>query len=325
MTLVQRIINSIFLIGSIILFTSWGFFAHKQINQLAVFSLPPEMIGFYKANIDYLREASVNPDKRRLAVVDEAARHYIDLDHFGDSALYKMPRYWKEAVEKYSEDTLKAYGIAPWHVNTMYYRLRDAFMQRDPQLILKLSGELGHYLADANVPLHTTKNYNGQLTGQEGIHGFWESRLPELFAKNYALFVGKASYVNSPQQAVWQAIAAAHVQVDSVLQIERELSLQYGEKKYSFETRGKQTVRVYSVEFSSAFHSSLKGMTERQMKRSIKLIADFWYSAWVDAGQPTLKEFINYKPTEEELSQRRKEWEHWRENQLNVREHESGS
>lgn len=320
----QRFINLFLLIGSVLLFTSWGFFAHKQINQLAVFSLPPEMIGFYKANIDYLREASVNPDRRRLAVVEEAARHYIDLDHFGDSALYKMPRYWKEAVEKYSEDTLKAYGIVPWHVNTMYYRLRDAFLQRDPSRIITLSAELGHYLADANVPLHTTKNYNGQLTGQEGIHGFWESRLPELFAKDYMLFVGKASYVSSPQQAVWQVIAVAHGQVDSVLQIERELSVQFGEKKYSFETRGKQTVRVYSVEFSNAFHSKLNGMTERQMKRAIKLIADFWYSAWVDAGQPNLKELIDYKPSEEELSQRRKEWEQWKESQIKIREHESG-
>ncbi len=319
----QRITNLFFLIGSVLLFSSWGFFAHKQINQVAVFSLPPAMIGFYKANIAYLREASVNPDRRRLAVVEEAARHYIDLDHFGDSALYKMPRYWQEAVDKYSADTLKAYGIVPWHVNIMYYRLRDAFMQRDPTLILKLSAELGHYLADANVPLHTTKNYNGQLTGQEGIHGFWESRLPELFAKNYRLFVGKASYVNSPQQAVWEAIATAHGQVDSVFQIERNLSLQYGEKKYSFETRGTQTVRVYSVEFSNAFHSAVKGMTERQMKRSIKLITDFWYSAWVDAGQPNLKELINYKPTEEELRQRKIEWEQWKENQIKVREHES--
>lgn len=319
----QRFINLIFLIGSVVLFTSWGFFAHKQINQLAVFSLPPEMIGFYKANIDYLREASVNPDRRRMAVVEEAARHYIDLDHFGDSVFFKMPRYWKEAVERYSEDTLRAYGIVPWHVNTMYYRLRDAFLQRDPQLILKLSAELGHYLADANVPLHTTKNYNGQLTGQEGIHGFWESRLPELFAKDYRLFVGKASYVSSPQQAVWQAIATAHVQVDSVLQIERELSAQFGEKKYSFETRGKQTVRVYSVEFSNAFHLMLNGMTERQMKRAIKLIADFWYSAWVDAGQPDLKRLTQYKPSQEELKKRKQELDQWKQESIKVRDHET--
>lgn len=321
----QRIIKSISLIGLAFLFTSWGFFGHKQINQLAVFSLPPQMIGFYKANIDYLREASVNPDRRRLAVVEEAARHYIDLDQYGDSALYTMPRYWKDAVARYSEDTLKRYGIVPWHVNVMYYRLRDAFMVRDPALILKLSAEIGHYISDAHVPLHTTSNYNGQRTGQEGIHGFWESRVPELFAANYNFFVGKATFVKSPQLAIWQAVASAHLQVDSVLQIEKQLSMRFAEKKYSFETKGKQTVKVYSKEFAKAYHEALGTMVERQMRGSVKMVADFWYTAWVEAGQPDLKKLIQYKPSEEELDERRKELDQWKEEQkVKIRDHESG-
>lgn len=321
----QRIIKSISLIGLIFLFTSWGFFGHKQINQLAVFSLPPEMIGFYKANIDYIREASVNPDRRRLVVAEEAPRHYIDLDQYGDSAIYNVPRYWKDAVERYSEDTLKMYGIVPWHVNVMYYRLRDAFIVRDPALILKLSAELGHYISDAHVPLHTTSNYNGQQTGQEGIHGFWESRLPELFAADYNFFVGKASFIKSPQLSIWQAITNAHLQVDSVLQIEKKLSIRFGEKKYSFETKGKQAVKVYSKEFSKAYHEALGTMVERQMRGSVKMIADFWYTAWVEAGQPDLKMLIAYKPTEEELNKRRIELEQWKDEQkVQPREHESG-
>src|SRR5687767_8572638 len=149
--------------------SGWGFFAHQRINKLAVFTLPPAMIGFYKKNLNYIVESSVNPDRRRYAVPDEAARHYIDLDHYGDSSFNKMPRYWNKAVEEHSEDTLKAYGIVPWHVNTMYYRLKEAFLLKDPDRILKISAELGHYIGDAHVPLHTTENYNGQRTGQEGI------------------------------------------------------------------------------------------------------------------------------------------------------------
>lgn len=187
--------------GTFLLFSNWGFFAHERINRLAVFTLPPEMIGFYKKNIRYITEASVNPDRRRFSSVDEAPRHYIDLDHYGDSALYKMPRYWQAAVQKYSEDTLKAYGIVPWHINRMYYSLKEAFLIRDPERILKISAELGHYIADAHVPLHTTENYNGQLTGQEGIHAFWESRLPELFSDDFDYFVGKAEYISNPQAA----------------------------------------------------------------------------------------------------------------------------
>ncbi|MGC6428813.1 MAG: hypothetical protein ACON4Y_05945 [Flavobacteriales bacterium] len=54
--------------------------------------------------------------------------------------------------------------------------------------ILFICSDLGHYIADANVPLHTTINYDGQLTGQKGIHAFWESRLPELFSSEYNFF-----------------------------------------------------------------------------------------------------------------------------------------
>lgn len=300
----------------------WGFFAHEQINRLAVFILPPEMIIFYKKNIDYLVETSVNPDKRRMAIPDEAPRHYIDIDHYGDSAFQMMPVYWKDAVEKYSEDTLKAYGIVPWHLNAMYYRLRDAFMIRDPEAILKVSAELGHYVADANVPLHTTENYNGQLTGQHGIHGFWESRLPELFSSRYNFIVGKAEYIPDVQRHAWSAVQRAHAEVDSVLLLEKKLSAKFSDKKYSFEERGKQLMRVYSKEYSSAYHKILLGMVERQMRTSIKMTGDIWYTAWIDAGQPVLKELIDYKPTEEELLKRREELKEWKEKRMKAKGHE---
>jgi hypothetical protein len=303
--------------------TSWGFYAHRQINRLAVFTLPPELIGFYKANIQYITEAAVNPDRRRYAVVDEAPRHYIDIDHYGDSAVYTMPRYWNDAVKRYTEDTLKAYGILPWHIQVMYYRLRDAFMVKDPARILSLSADIGHYIGDAHVPLHTTKNYNGQYTGQEGIHGFWESRLPELFSVQYDFFVGKAGYIKNTQLEAWKAVESSNHFLDSVLRLEKALTAHYGEKKYSFETKGKQTIKVYSQEFSKAYHDALAGMVEARMRGAIKMTGDFWYTAWVDAGQPDLKELIKYTPTEEELAVRRKELEEWKKQHFAGRPHET--
>ncbi len=321
--MLKRTVVFILLGISPFLFGFWGFFAHQRINRLAVFILPPEMIGFYKANINYITEAAVNPDRRRFSSPDEAPRHYIDIDHYGDSALSKMPRFWRDAVEKYSEDTLKAYGIVPWHINTMYYRLKDAFLIQDPEAIIRISAELGHYVADAHVPLHTTENYNGQLTGQEGIHAFWESRLPELFSDDYDFFVGKASYINNVQIAAWKTIEDSHRAVDSVLLLEKELSNHLGSSKYSFETKGRQTVKVYSREYSKAYHKLLKGMTERQMRGAIKMIGDLWFTAWVDAGQPDLKRLIDYKPSEEELKRKREEVEAWKKEQVKSRAHES--
>jgi len=291
----------------------WGFYAHQKINRLAVFTLPAEMIGFYKKNIDYITESAVNPDLRRLSVPEEAPRHYIDIDYYGDSSVYKMPRYWNDAVAKYTEDTLKSYGILPWHVFRMYYQLKEAFLTKDPDRILRLSAELGHYLADANVPLHTTENYNGQLTGQEGIHAFWESRLPELFSDHYNFFVGKAEYIQKPQLAVWEAIKSTNHAVDSVLMLEKELSKKMAGRKFSFETKGKQTMKVYSKEYAKAYHEILSGMVQRQMRASVKIIGNFWYTAWVDAGQPDLKSLIDYQPTEEELNKRRAELKLWKE------------
>lgn len=300
----------------------WGFFAHQHINRLAVFILPPEMIGFYKKNIEYITEASVNPDKRRFSIADEAPRHYIDLDHFGDSSLYKMPRYWKDAVEKYSEDTLKAYGILPWHITQMYFRLKDAFAVKDPGKILTLSSELGHYLADAHVPLHTTENYNGQLTAQEGIHAFWESRLPELFSEKYDFFVDKAVYIDNIQMEAWRAIESSHLAVDSVLKEERKLAASFGERKYAFEVKGKQTVKVYSREYAKAYHDILHGMVEKQMRAAIKMIGSFWYTAWIDAGQPDIKKLIDYKPSEEELRKNKEALERWKQEMVKTRPHE---
>ena len=136
----------------------WGFFGHKKINRLAVFSLPPEIIGFYKKNIEYITETACNPDRRRYAVAEEAPRHYIDLDDYGDSPVFKLPRYWKDAIKMYGTDSLQASGILPWHINNVYQKLRDAFFIQDPKKILLYSAEIGHYIADAHVPLHTTSN-----------------------------------------------------------------------------------------------------------------------------------------------------------------------
>jgi hypothetical protein len=304
----------------------WGFFGHQRINRIAVFTLPIEMLPFYKMNIQYITENAVNPDRRRYAVANEAPRHYIDLDIYGDSALFKIPRYWNEAVALYTEDTLQAYGIVPWHISSVKNWLTSAFVNRDLDAILRLSADLGHYVGDANVPLHTTENYNGQFSGQYGIHGFWESRLPELFFDEYDLFTGGAEYVDNVQLKAWEAVTNAHLALDSVLTFERELSEQRTEdKKYSFEQRGTTVQQVYSREYSRAYHTMLDGMIERRMKASIKMIGDFWYTAWVDGGQPDLSKLMTRGLTDEEKAQLEKEIEEWKTRKYKSREHESGS
>lgn len=269
---------------------SWGFFGHRLINEHAVYLLPPGMMVLYKPNIGFLSEHAVDPDKRRYIVAAEGPRHYIDINHYGTYPYTHLPRYWPEAVEQFGEDSLLAHGIVPWWVYIIYGRLTRAFMERNKADILKYSAELGHYIADAHVPLHATDNYNGQKTGQHGIHGLWESRIPELLAhKEWDFFIGKAEYIKDPQNFIWNRVLESALAADTVLRAEREVSLKFArDRKYAFEERNETIIRQYSAEFVMAYDKAMNHMVERRMRLAIYSVASFWYTSWVNAGQPDL-------------------------------------
>jgi len=282
--------------------SAWGFAAHKHINRCAVFTLPPAMFTFYKYYLGYITENAVNPDKRRYMVEGEAGKHYIDLDYYGDNALDELPKNWGQAAHKYSQETLLAHGIVPWHIYRMKHTLTKAFYNKDIGQILKLSADIGHYIADANVPLHTTQNYNGQLTGQEGIHGLWETRLPELFKEEYDFFLGKAVYIEDTQQRAWEAVIQAHATVLSLLRVEKELSQGFNTLyKFSYEKKGATLKKTYSAAYARAYHNLLEGQVELQMRASIKMVGDFWVTCWVDAGEPNLDGLIGVSVALEEV------------------------
>jgi hypothetical protein len=283
----------------------WGFYAHQKINYYAVFLLPPQMVVLYKPNISFLSEHAVDPDKRRYAVPDEGPRHYIDIDHYGKYPYDSLPKKWNDAIAKFGNDSLKAYGIVPWHIQTMLARLTAAFKEKKFSNIMKASAEIGHYISDAHVPLHANSNHNGQYTNQRGIHGFWESRVPELLAeKEFDFFIGKATYLANPGDFIWKRVLESAKAADSVLNFERELTNHFGnDKKYAFEERNGKTIRQYSAAFTIAFNKKLDGMVERRMRQSIYAIASFWYTAWVDAGQPDLKNLVNQKFSEQDVKE----------------------
>ncbi|HEX2534333.1 MAG TPA: zinc dependent phospholipase C family protein [Chitinophagaceae bacterium] len=268
----------------------WGFYGHRKINRQAVWLLPPEMLLFYKKHIDYLAEHAVDPDKRRYAVAAEGPRHYIDLDRYGAYPFDSLPRSWKEAVARYGADSLQRHGIVPWWIQTMLHRLTEAFREKDGARILKLSAEIGHYIGDAHVPLHASSNHDGQHTGQKGIHGFWESRVPELLGEtDWNYFAGRAVYIADPGAFIWDRVLESAAAADTVLAEERRLTERFpADRKYAFEQRGNQTIRQYSAAFSRAYDRALNGMIGRRLRQSITAVASFWFTAWVNAGQPDL-------------------------------------
>ncbi len=283
------------------------------------------MIQFYKPNIDFITEHAVDPDKRRYAAAGEGARHYIDLDHYGKYPYNALPHKWTEATEKYGKDSLMQNGIVPWHIQIMLTRLTRAFKEKNYSSILKNSAEIGHYIADAHVPLHATENYNGQLTGQQGIHGFWESRIPELLAeKRFDFFIGKAQYLRDPEAFIWGRVLESANAADSVLKFEKQLSVQFrGDQKVAFEERNNKTIQQYSSAYTIAYNNMLNGMIERRMRQSIFAVASFWFTAWVNAGQPDLSSIANQSFSENDLKEFERLNEDWKKgNGVKGREHE---
>ncbi len=431
----------------------WGFFGHKRINRLSVFTLPADLIPFYKKHIEYITDHAVDPDKRRYATKHEAVRHYIDIDHWGDNPFEAVPRNYGTAVMKYCkfliyteegdtlhligndletsglypkdlendlyvdafgnektftytafskilgdghsvkedltrifdkssltvysddpvvlkfdaltdfyykhiakqryedewkiskeaiEELLKDYklkinikegqvfdnfsyfGILPYNLIEYQKKLTSAFESGDVNRILRYSAEIGHYIGDAHVPLHTSENYNGQLTGQNGIHGFWESRLPELYADDtYDFFVGKAQYIEDPQEFYWNIVEDSHALVDSVLLIEKELSETFAEdQQFCYELRNNINVKMYCEPFAKAFHDRMNGMVESRMRSTILSIGSVWLTAWVDAGQPKMFDINFAELSEKEKKELEEEEKAYRSGEIKGRKHE---
>lgn len=190
----------------------------------------------------------------------------------------------------YASEGFSEYGILPYHLVVMQNRLTKAFAHKDLKRILRTAAEFGHYIGDAHVPLHTTENYNGQLTNQIGIHAFWESRVPELFAEDeYDFWVGQAEYIDDPSQFFWDMVLKSHSYVEEVLAKEWELRSTFpSDQQFCYDDRLGRTVLTQCQEFADAYQASLNGMIEDRMTASIKALGDCWYTAWVDAGQPNL-------------------------------------
>lgn len=269
---------------------SWGFLVHKTVHQLAVYELPKEMVPFFYQNIDYLVSNAPRPDTRRNQDSTEATKHFIDLEMYGEQAATKMPMDWQAAQKMYTKDSLLKYGYVPYHIVYMKGKLTEAFRKGNKDSILFYATDLGHYIGDANVPLHTSVNYDGQLTDQKGLHSLWESMIPEIVIGNYNLYSDhKATYLKDPSVAIWGAIRRAANLVPGMLLQEKEVSKNFTpEQKFRTQVRNGRESKSYTSEFAKAYAAALKNTINEQLINSANLVADFWYTSWVDAGKPDL-------------------------------------
>ncbi len=287
----------------VITFSSWGFLVHRTLHQLVIYQLPINMQTVFFANADYLIKHSTRPDTRRKDDPTEDTKHFIDFEAYGPNAAIKMPFNWQTATNKYTVDTLKKYGYLPYVIASVHQKLTQAFKLELKDSILFYAADLGHYIADAHVPLHTTLNYDGQLTNQKGIHSLWETIVPEIELDQFNLYTPhKATYIKNTDAAIWKVLRKSHALLPNLLLQEQLVTQQIGEsKKYRIQMRRGKEVKYYTSDFAKAYQVALKNSINQQLILSSNCIADFWFTAWVNAGKPNLEKiFSKINPKQQE-------------------------
>ena len=176
----------------------------------------------------------------------------------------------------------------------MEEKLTQAFRNKRKAEILFLAADEAHYIGDAHMPLHTALNHDGQFTNQKGIHALWESQLPELFGSKYNLYTGNAKYIGDITKETWKIMASTHLLADTLLATERKLKEEYPKNEvYQLDSAGKIKKNkfnqpIHSYGYAKKYHQLLNGMVEKQLRLAIAETANFWYTAWVNAGKPSL-------------------------------------
>lgn len=281
-------------IGLAFFILSWGIFGHEHINKAAVMALPKPLQTFFYNHIDFMTQESTVPDLRKYTLKDksENPRHYIDMENFGN--LDSVPHNFEDVKKKYDEKFLSSNGILPWYIQEVMTKLTKAFKEKRKTEILFLAGDLGHYIGDAHMPLHTSVNHDGQLTDQKGIHSLWESRLPELFGKNYNFHTEQAHYIQDIDATTWAMIADTHRLVTPLLEADKALrTSQPVTAIFQMDAKGniaknKFNDMIFSDAYATQLHTALNGMVENQMRKAIIATSSYWYTAWVNAGKPNL-------------------------------------
>lgn len=319
---ITDIMRRIFFQGLLLLIvfflSSWGFLVHRTIHQLAVYELPKPMQPFFYKNMNYLVENAGRPDQRRNQDSTEASKHFIDLETFGDSAAWKMSFKWEDAVKVFTKDSLLEYGYVPYHIITMKNKLTDAFRSRNKDSVLFFAADLAHYIGDANVPLHTSLNYDGQLTNQHGLHSLWESMVPEIEIEQYNLYSHhKANYLSDPEQTVWDCIRRAHKLLPDVFGRELEATKEFVDStKFRTQIRRGKEVKSFTSAFAKSYSKLLGQTINDQLLNSARMIADFWYTAWVDAGKPELSSLLSQPFEKSDKAALKQEYKAWKKNEL---------
>lgn len=245
----------------------WGWGSHRYINDHAVDCLPEVMEEFH-AQRSYLRNHSVDPDQSDLP----GFYHYIDIDYYDEFFEGTLPHSYDDLVDLYSTDIVEDNGTIPWVIIQWTDSLTHLMEQENWEEAWQIAAELGHFVADSHQPLHLTVNYNGQETGNYGIHSRYESSMINPHLDTIAPPDSTAGYWDHPLDSVFQYIGDIYPYVDPIMAADDNASSQDPD---------------YGTTYYNLMWQSLDSLTIDALHRSVVDLAAIWYTAWVNAGNPT--------------------------------------
>ena len=285
--------------GIALVMSAWGFVPHRHLHAKAWASLPLELRLALGNDPTLLVARATDADSRKHTDSLEAARHYLDLDDVRDDGLDVWGQPWHEAAGSFQQRDPTAsdrrFGTLPWQLEWSYWRLVRAWAPLDssePDLdkIVRAAADLGHYLGDAHVPLHTSGNYDGQRTGQRGIHALWETHAVEWLLSRSdlpACPLQDAAVANyDPVWTPWEIILESHALVPEVLEAEHTWQSMCNRDGQGFRRRGRTMQLAPTPESLAMWDSLTHGHTWTRYCLASQRIAAAWHSAWVEAGAP---------------------------------------
>ena len=256
---------------------SWGEKGHQVISKNAVMLLPKEMASF-NAWKDYMVEHASDADIRRKTDKTEAPRHYIDIDFYKEFLNGNMIENQDELISKYGDSTVTANGILPWTTQETLNSLTVALKEKNRDKALIYAADLGHYVADGHQPMHTTVNYNGQLTNQEGVHFRYEVTMVDMHIDTLEDVIDSSNinYIKNPLSFIFNYISNAN-SVNNVLLDADKLAHQ-------------ETGSTESDDYYRILWFRTRYVTEMQFKTAEEDLSSLLYTAWVNAGKPTFSD-----------------------------------
>ena len=256
---------------------AWGFEVHKYILDRAIPLLPAEIRPFFEKYRTTIVEHTIDPDLWRTAGWEaEPPRHFLDMDAYGPYPFKELPRDHAAAVARYGRDFVEKNGTVPWRTEEMFAKLTEAFTQKAPysrENIKFFSSVIAHYVSDAHVPFHAALNYDGQLTGQRGIHSRFETELFLRYQTQLQVSPAPVAQIQSARDLVFNTLTESFPFVQTILDAD----------KVAVEGR-----EFYDDAYFERFAGRVKTIVERRIAGSITATASVIASAWINAGRPAL-------------------------------------